>query len=95
MDSEQIPEDERVAEILRYFVEHPNAVDSLEGIANWRLGHMSSRNRMRTSEALTKLVALGLIEEISILGSGPVFRLNEANVSAAQEFLAGRNKGKF
>ena len=79
-------------EILRYFVDHPSAADSLEGIAKWRLSYASSGNLARTARALTRLVGLLFIEEIPILGSDPVFRLQETNKVAAKEFLARRKR---
>ena len=92
MESEQISEDELAEEILRYFVEHPKAADSLEGIAKWRLGHASSGNLACTAGALKRLVEFSFIEEIPILGSGPVFRLQEMNLAGAKEFLASRKR---
>jgi hypothetical protein len=94
LHSEQISEAQLAEEILRYFLEHPNAADSLEGIAKWRLNWAVSRGLTRTARALGKLVEMAFIEEIQIMGSSPVFQLNQANLADARNFLEARKKIK-
>jgi Fe2+ or Zn2+ uptake regulation protein len=91
---EQISEAQLAEEILRYFLEHPNAADSLEGIAKWRLSWAVSGGLARTARALQQLVEMGFLEEIQIMGSSPVFQLNQANHASATSFLEARKKIK-
>ena len=65
------------AEILEYLAEHPNAMDTLEGIAGWWL----ERHRIRVSvEALSRvlerLVESGVLEMKRGLHE-PLFRLRD------------------
>ena len=94
MDSERISEAQLAEEILRYFLEHPNAADGLEGIAKWRLNWATSGGLVRTARALRQLVEMAFIEEIQIMGSSPVFQLNQANLAHARDFLEARKKIK-
>ena len=75
-------------EVVRYFIEHPSAVDSLEGIAQWRL--MRQRVRTVTDEtaaALSVLVDRGLIDRIPVTGGPALFRLNPEKRDAARQLL--------
>src|SRR5262249_31999872 len=89
LEFEQISEEQLAEEILRYFLEHPHAADGLEGIAKWRLSRAMSGGLARISAALRRLVEHSFLEEIQILGSSPVFRLNQANQARAKSFLEG------
>ena len=85
--------DERglAVEILSYFVENPDAVDDLQGIAGWRL--MSARVKSTvesTQQVLDLLVSKGYLRKI-ITSSGPLFQINEEKRVAAERFL--RNRG--
>ena len=74
-------------EVLRYFVEHPEAVDNLEGICEWRL--LGSRLRLQvesTQRVLEVLVAQEFLERIETK-SGPLFRINQQNREAAEQAL--------
>jgi hypothetical protein len=77
-------------EILAYFVQNPQAVDSLEGVACWRLQEERIRRQIKDANAaLEWLVEKGYLQKISSPFAKPVYRLNEANRSAVEWFLAG------
>ena len=51
------------AEILAYLSEHPDAQDTLEGIAQWRIGEGKSQATPAIlKEVLSDLVTQGLVE---------------------------------
>ncbi len=65
-----------LAEILAYLRAHPNAADSVDGIADWWL----SRQRHETGteaiqEALTELVELGVLETVTLGNGKNLYRL--------------------
>jgi hypothetical protein len=61
---------------MRYFVQHPHAADSLEGIARWRLLDQRARDLVaETGRAIEQLVEEGLLEEVSA-GGQTLYRLN-------------------
>lgn len=77
-------------EVLRYFLEHPEAVDNLEGICGWRL--LGSRLRLQvesTQRVLDVLVAQGFLQRIETQ-SGPLFRINQQKREAAEQELRQR-----
>jgi DNA-binding IscR family transcriptional regulator len=62
--------------VMRYLAEHPQAMDSVEGIGEWWV----TRERVAVEvESLTKvlqqLVDVGLIEKVDST-KGPLYRLN-------------------
>jgi Fe2+ or Zn2+ uptake regulation protein len=64
MGSERGEEDIRRA-ILEYLAEHPQAMDTLEGIAAWWLMRQQVRTEVSTlRKAVERLVAEGLLEEV-------------------------------
>jgi hypothetical protein len=68
-------------ELLAYLREHPNAMDTLKGIAEWWLPRHRVRVEVeRVAEALRTLEASGLIERIGS-GDRPLYRLR-ANTAA-------------
>jgi hypothetical protein len=78
------------AEVLRYFVEHPEAVDSLEGICGWRLLGNRVRSQVENMQrVLDVLVAHEFLQRIETK-SGPFFRMNLQNREAAEEDLRQR-----
>jgi hypothetical protein len=86
-------ENEVVKRILRYFVRNPNAADSLEGIARWRLLEEQIHHSLQETEiALTWLVEQGFLDEVKALGPAPVFRLNTRHRARAVSFLQRRSK---
>ena len=74
-------------EILSYFMRHPKAADSLEGIAEWRiLDEKVRRSLEETKEALQWLVRKGFLREEDHL-SRQIFLLNAEKVAEVERFL--------
>jgi hypothetical protein len=76
--------------ILAYFVEHPEAVDNLEGISAWRL--LSTRVRPTvesTQQVLELLVGQGFLQRIET-ASGPLYQINPEKREAAEKVLRQR-----
>jgi hypothetical protein len=70
-----VDEDEVAAAIIGYLREHPQAMDTLEGIAEWWLMRQHIRmNVTMLAQVLRRLTARGVLEE---LGSSqdPRYRL--------------------
>ena len=69
-------EPEGATEILKYFFKHPEAADTLEGVAHWRL---TGGNRHLTMEqvavALDWLVVHGYLKQISRLYTYRIYSL--------------------
>jgi len=66
-------------EILAYLVEHPKAQDTLEGIVEWWLLERKIEfETARVKEALSKLVARGLILEKNGSNSKIHYRINQS-----------------
>ncbi|MDN3515622.1 MAG: hypothetical protein NG747_14650 [Candidatus Brocadia sp.] len=66
-------------EILAYLSEHPDAEDTLEGVAEWWLLKQKVRHKSReVKESLTKLVAQGLILEHKGKDSHTYYRINRS-----------------
>lgn len=85
----------RAAEVLRYYVENPGAVDTLEGIARWRLLDDFVRRRVaETEEALQWLVEHGYLERGDALPAGtPVYRLSTRGAGEAARVLTDDGEG--
>jgi hypothetical protein len=90
---------ESARDVLGYFLRHPEAADTLEGVARWRL--MQERIQQSVEEvaqALEWLVVEGLLLVESAQGADPVFRLSREKASEAEKFvtdtttLKGRRK---
>jgi hypothetical protein len=84
------PDTKRVRrEILSYFMRNPQAADSLEGIAKWRLlDEVIYRKVDETSAALSWLVERGFLFETTSPGAGAIFSLNPEHIAEAQHLLA-------
>src|SRR5688572_9205058 len=77
-----------VRDVMRYFVQHPLAADSLEGIARWRLLEQRACDLVaETSSAVAMLVGEGMLEEVAVAGGKTLYRLNPAKIDAARQFL--------
>ena len=64
------------------------AVDSVEGIARWRLLDQRVRDVVReTDAALALLVERDLVEEIHLAGAPTLFRLNAVKSDTARQLL--------
>jgi len=79
---------EMAREILRYFVRNPQAVDSLEGIARWRLMDEIVRRKLDETEAgLEWLVAHDYLTSSLSPGGIAIYRLNAERIDEARHFL--------
>ena len=75
-------------EVLRYFVHNPQAADSLEGVARWRLLEETVQRHVEaTHQALNWLVAQGFLRQVTSPGTGPIFSLNAERRGEAERFL--------
>jgi hypothetical protein len=64
--------------ILRYLLQHPDAEDTLEGIAHWWLGERTiKRQTLAIKKALASLVEEGLIIEVEARQSRTLYKLNK------------------
>jgi Fe2+ or Zn2+ uptake regulation protein len=74
-----------VRDVMRYFVQHPHAADSLEGIARWRLFEQRARDVVaETGTALQQLVEEGFLEKVSVAGGQTLYRLDPEKRDAAR-----------
>lgn len=97
MPQNDVELDPRVArQILSYFVCNRKAVDTLEGVARWRLlEEQVSRSVRQTEAALDWLVEQGFLEEVSPSPTKvSLFRLNSQRHDEALSFLAGQEQKK-
>ncbi len=84
---------EQACEILRYFIEHPQASDDLEGIARWRLMQRTVARRVdEVSRALELLVSLRLLRRDRSPAYGTRYSLNLARIKESEAFAAGNSK---
>ena len=78
----------RVKEVLEHFVRNPQAADTLEGIARWRLlREVVYRSVEETAEALDWLVAEGFLNETATTYSKPIYSLNADAIPKANRLL--------
>jgi hypothetical protein len=78
-----------VREVLEYFLRHPQAADTLEGVARWRLqAETIERTVGETDEALRWLVQQGFLCEHRKPGSAPIFALDGSRKSQAERLLS-------
>lgn len=75
-------ERETARAILRYLVKHPEAKDTLEGIAQWWLGGGISR-RVNVERAVSLLLSRGLVLETRRKGLSPFYQLVPKGRAAA------------
>jgi hypothetical protein len=97
----QPPDPDIVKQMLSYFVRNPSAVDSVEGIARWRLLEEQIERTVRETEtALEWLLAEGYLLEVRRPGTERLYQLNLKRRSKAIEFLGvgaksqGRSRSK-
>lgn len=75
-------------EILRYLVSHPNAEDTLEGIARWWLDRgRIERTVDEVGESLELLLARGLIQERRERSKLACYRMNSERRGEIARFL--------
>ena len=71
-DSDQQHEEELTSAVLQYLAEHPRAMDTLEGIAEWWIARQQIRVEVATlARVLRRLTERGLLE---VTGSGDYAR---------------------
>ncbi len=76
------------AEILQYFLRHPDAADTLEGITRWRLTEERIyRYSDETEDALKWLVSLGLLVEHHSPATGHLYSFNREKLAEAENFV--------
>jgi len=82
---------EVIREVMRYFIAHPHAVDSLEGIARWRLRRMRVDDTVaETGIALEWLVARHAVQRINPSFGPPLYKIGETAIDV--EPLLAANK---
>jgi hypothetical protein len=82
------PDPQTMKQILGYFVRNPQAADSLEGVARWRLLDEIVRRKVRDSQmALEWLVDKGFLRKTVVADMEPIFSLNPARAAEAAQFL--------
>lgn len=80
-------------EILAYLVDHPKAQDTLEGIVEWWLLERTIKyETARVKEALSDLVARGLILEKKGSNSQFHYRVNQVEYKEIQKFFEQKNR---
>jgi hypothetical protein len=86
--STSVSDAEVVEQILSYFLRNPNAADSLEAIAHWRLlEECAHRSFQKTEAALHWLVTQGFLLEVWVVGSARIFRMDPGRRTEAVQFL--------
>jgi phosphoribosylanthranilate isomerase len=76
-------------DILKYFQRNPQAADSLEGIARWRLlDEQIHRSVQEAGQSLDWLVAKGFLLKDSTQASGTLYMLNTEKAAEIAQFLA-------
>ena len=84
-----------VREVLNYFLRNPQAADSLEGIARWRLLEEAVRRKVdETQRALAWLVSCDFLTVTVVAGAEPIFCLNPDKLAEAEAFLADSNSSE-
>jgi hypothetical protein len=77
-----------IRDVLAYFVQHPLAVDSLEGIARWRVQQESVPEIVeRVDHALAWLVDAHVLVRENRLSGAPTFRLAPSRAAEARRLL--------
>jgi len=77
-----------MADILRYFVEHPDAKDTIEGIARWWLpAPRQSPGRDAVQRAIDELVTRGWIVRRETSPSHVIYGLDKRHLDAITNML--------
>lgn len=78
-------------EIMAYFLENPEAADSFEGIARWRLmATIVERSLAETQKALLWLVENGYLLKQEIPGSQSIFSVNREKTAETKRLVEER-----
>ena len=84
---------ETAREILRYFIRHPDAKDTLEGIARWWFGNNRfEKNTSEVAESLHLLMARGFVIERHGQAIRPYYQMNPAKRADIAEFVNGNGR---
>lgn len=79
---------ELVEDVLRYFTRNPNAADTVEGLARWRLvDEVIHSNLEHVAKAVAWLVSQRMLVEESTSPLTKVVRLNEQELGQIKRFL--------
>ena len=82
-------------QVLGYFMRNPQAADTLEGIARWRLlEERLQRTVHQTEAAVGWLVTKGFLQEVAPAGSVKLYRLDPKRHENAAKFLAANRASK-
>ena len=74
---------------MTYYLTHPAAVDTSEGLAHWRLlEEYVERTLRETQDALEWLVECGFLRRVVRRGGSPVFMMNPDRRDEAEQFVA-------
>ncbi len=89
MSGKDVKSREEIArEILSYFLRHPDAADSFDGIARWRLlEDIVRRSLAATEEGLKWLIEQGYLKQEPVPSGKPIFSLNTSKRKEAEEFV--------
>jgi hypothetical protein len=75
-------------EIIRYYMRNPNAADTLEGLARWRLLEQTVHDTVsEVQEAVSWLVREGLLRKTLCFASPPLFELNRERIDDCKRYL--------
>lgn len=74
-------------QIIRYFLRNPEAADTLDGIARWRLlDEQIYQSVQMTEAALNFLVAMGLLEAERSASAGTIYHIDKSRWEEAKRF---------
>jgi hypothetical protein len=80
---------ESAKRILSYFVRNPEAADTCEGIARWRLLEEAIHHTTEeTADAIDWLESRGFLRRVTRMGSAPLFVLDRTRLADVEGFLA-------
>jgi hypothetical protein len=86
-DPETVPKGAK--EVLSYFLRNPHAVDSLEGVARWRLLEETIHHRVEEVDgAVSWLVSQGFLMKEPTVRGFHTYRLNRDRADEAARLLA-------
>lgn len=75
--------------ILSYLAENPDAQDTLKGISEWWLSEQPGRpNAAAVEEAITSLVADGLVVAMAREGAQTYYKVNRRRLQEIKSLLA-------
>jgi hypothetical protein len=86
LNSDDLPRDDLIVQILRYVVRHPTAKDTIKGIEKWWLSG-ASRGETSIEETLKLLVTKGWLIARYSPQSETFYSLNENHLKEIMAFL--------